>query len=92
LQVAGVPVHRVSTSADCFADPQLAHRGHFVTVEHPQLGPVPVENARFRLSRTPARVPWPGPTFGQHNDQVLREILGLSDEEIVRLVTSGALE
>jgi crotonobetainyl-CoA:carnitine CoA-transferase CaiB-like acyl-CoA transferase len=92
LQVAGVPVHRVTTSADCFADPQLAHRGHFVTVEHPQLGPVPVENARFRLSRTPARVPWPGPTFGQHNDQVLREILGLSDEEIVRLVTSGALE
>ncbi|MER3421182.1 MAG: hypothetical protein C4290_11975 [Chloroflexota bacterium] len=92
LQGAGVPVHRVATSADCFADPQLAHRGHFVTVEHPELGPVPVENSRLRLSRTPARIAWAGPTFGQHNDQVLREILGLSDEEIAHLVTAGALE
>jgi crotonobetainyl-CoA:carnitine CoA-transferase CaiB-like acyl-CoA transferase len=92
LQGAGVPVHRVATSADCFADPQLAHRGHFVTLEHPELGPVPVENSRLRLSRTPARIAWPGPTYGQHNDQVLREILGLSDADIVRLVTAGALE
>lgn len=92
LQGAGVPVHRASTTADLFADPQVAHRNHFVTVEHAELGPVPVENARAILSETPARVDTAGPTFGQHNEKVLRDILGLSDEEIVELVASGALE
>ena len=92
LQGAGVPVHRAGSSADVGDDPQLRVRGHFVTVAHPELGPVPVESSRFRLSRTPGQVAWPGPTFGQHNDQVLRDLLGMSDEEIVELIVAGALE
>jgi len=92
LQAAAVPAHRVSTSVDCFADPQLLARGHFLTVEHPELGPVPIESSRMRFSDTPARVSRPGPTFGQDNERVLRDILGLSDDEIVDLVAAGALE
>ncbi len=92
LQAAGVPVHRASSSADAFADPQLAQRGHFVTLDHPELGPVPLEGSRMLLSRTPAQVRWPGPTLGQHNEQVLREILGLSEEEVTALAVAGALE
>lgn len=92
LQAAGVPVHRASSSADLYADPQLAHRGFFVTLEHPLLGPISIDNARYILSRTPAEVRWPGPTYGQHNDEVLRSILGLGDEEIAELATAGALE
>ena len=89
---AGVPAHRLNTSADCFADPQLLFRGHFATLEHPELGPVPVESSRMRFSRTPAQVAWPGSAFGQHNERVLRDILGMSDEEVIELVASGALE
>ena len=92
LQGAGVPVHRVSTSADVFADPQLEHRAHIIDLEHPRLGPVPIETSRMRFSRTPAVAAWPGPEIGQHNDHVLREILGMSDEEITELVTDEALE
>ncbi len=92
LQAAGVPAHRVTTSADALADPGLVHRGHFLTVEHPELGPVVIESSRVRLSRTPAATTWPGPPFGQHNDQILRDILGMDDEQIVELVTNGALE
>jgi benzylsuccinate CoA-transferase BbsF subunit len=93
LQSAGVPVHRVASSADAFADPGIEARGHLVTVEHPELGPVPIEAPRFILSATPAGTPaWPGPVYGQHNDEVLRGILGMGDEEIVELIASGALE
>ncbi len=92
LQAAGVPVHRVSTSADASEDPQLEARHHFVWVDHPVCGSVPVENSRFRLSRTPARVASAGPTLGQHNDEVLRHIVGLSDEEITELIIAGGLE
>jgi len=92
LQAARVPVHRVSTSGDVFVDPQLEHRGHIIDLEHPRLGPVPIETSRMRFSRTPAVVAWSGPEIGQHNDHVLREILAMSDEEITELVMDEALE
>ena len=92
LQAAGVPVHRATTSSDAFADPQLRARDHFVTVEHPELGAVPIENSRMRFSATPACVTAPGPTFGRHNQQVLTEILGMSQEEFVELLADGVLE
>lgn len=92
LQAEGVPVHRLSTSADLFADPQLAARQHFVEVTHPQLGRVPVEASRMVFSATPAVVRRPGPTFGQDNEVVLRELLGLSDDELAEYVAAGALD
>jgi benzylsuccinate CoA-transferase BbsF subunit len=92
LQAVGVPVHRVATSADVFQDPQLAARRHIVELEDPRLGPVLLETSRMRLSRTPAAAAWPGPEVGQHNDFVLRGILGMSDEAITELVIDEALE
>jgi len=91
LQAAGVPVHRISTSQDAFEDPQLEAREHFVWIEHPELGSVPFENTRAKLSATPAR-PGPCPTLGQHNAHVLSEILGLPDDEITELIIAGAIE
>ena len=92
LQSVRVPAHRVSTSADLFSDPQLEARGHFIRLEHPVSGQVPVESSRLRLSATPSRVTHPGPTLGQHNDRVLRDLLGLDDDEIARLAMAGAIE
>lgn len=92
LQAAGVPCHRALDSAAALVDPQLGHRGHFVTVPHPELGDVVVENSRMLFSRTPAQVSRPAPTFGQDTDYVLRELLAMSDDEIVEVIASGALE
>jgi crotonobetainyl-CoA:carnitine CoA-transferase CaiB-like acyl-CoA transferase len=92
LQAVGVPVHRVATSADTFADPQLEARGHIIYLDHPRLGPTPIETSRMRFSRTPATAAWSAPEIGQHNDHVLRELLGLTDEEITELVIDEALE
>jgi crotonobetainyl-CoA:carnitine CoA-transferase CaiB-like acyl-CoA transferase len=92
LQAVGVPVHRVATSADVCQDPQLAARRHIVELEDPRLGTVLLETSRMRLSRTPATAAWPGPEVGQHNDFVLRDILGMSDEAITELVIDEALE
>jgi benzylsuccinate CoA-transferase BbsF subunit len=92
LQARGVPAHVVQNSNQVFADPQLAHRGQFVQVEHAVLGPITIEQSHFRLSRTPARVERPAPMLGEHNHHVLSEILGYSDERIASLVAAGALE
>jgi crotonobetainyl-CoA:carnitine CoA-transferase CaiB-like acyl-CoA transferase len=87
-----VPAHRVARSADLFADPQLEARGHFVVLDHPEVGATPYEGSRFVLSRTPARVERPAPMLGQHNAEVLSDVLGLSDDAITGLVIAGAIE
>lgn len=92
LQARGVPAHAVQNGAECYADPQLQHRGHYFSLPHPLLGTATVEGSRFRLSRTPARVTRSAPTFGADNETVLREILGYDDERIAVLAGAGALE
>jgi benzylsuccinate CoA-transferase BbsF subunit len=92
LQARGVPVYRSARSEDLQADPQLAHRGHFIAVEHAEMGAVVVENARAVLSDTPPRITKAGPVYGQDNEFVLREVLGLSDDEVVDYISAGALE
>jgi crotonobetainyl-CoA:carnitine CoA-transferase CaiB-like acyl-CoA transferase len=92
LQNTGVAAHVVQTSRDLVRDPQLAHRGHFVTLEHPMSGPTVVEGSRFVLSRTPATFATAAPSTGGDNDTVLRDVLGYDDDAITSLVAAGALE
>jgi benzylsuccinate CoA-transferase BbsF subunit len=92
LQAAGIAAHRVSRSADLFEDPQLQARQHFIELEHRTLGPIALEASRMRLARTPARCRAPGPMIGEHNEEILKRILGLSDEEVTSFALSGALE
>jgi formyl-CoA transferase len=92
LQSVGVPAHRLSNCGDVLDDPQLKARDHIIYLEHPQFGSVPYERSRMVFSRTPAAVGWPSAQIGQHNDYVLREILGLSTAEISALQTRKALE
>src|SRR5262249_59629308 len=83
LQSAGVIAGRVADAADlCARDPQLAARGHFVDVPTPEGRVVRMDGPPFLLSETPARVSGPGPLLGEHTDEVLRGVLGLSEEEI----------
>src|SRR5262249_53469837 len=91
LQGAGVPAHRALNTEEAFIDPQLLYRQHFIDVTHVSLGTVRIESSRLRLSRTPAQTTAAGPTFGEHNNQVLQDILGMDEDEIVEVLESGAL-
>jgi crotonobetainyl-CoA:carnitine CoA-transferase CaiB-like acyl-CoA transferase len=91
LQALGVPAHRVADSYDCMADPQFAHRRHFLSLDHPDRLCL-VENTRFRLLDSPARVERRAPFLGEHTAHVLTEILGYDDERIAELAIAEALE
>lgn len=91
LQAAGVPAHVSSSSRDFCTDPQLAHRGHLITLPHPLHGNTTVEGPRYLLSQTPGQVRRAAPTLGQDNDYVLSEILGYDAERIARLHDAGIL-
>jgi crotonobetainyl-CoA:carnitine CoA-transferase CaiB-like acyl-CoA transferase len=51
-----------------------------------------VEASRFRLSRTPARTKRGGPTFGEHNFEVLTELLGYDADRVAELAAAGVLQ
>ena len=90
LQRVGVPAYVVLRPSDLYHDPQLAHRGFFVTLDHPEMGPTPYDGPATVYSRTPQTLR-PAPLLGEHNDYVLREILGLSEREADEYARAGAL-
>lgn len=88
---SGVPAHAVHGSADCLADPQLQHQGHFVQIEHPVVGTVTIESARSHLHSTPAVVERAGPVIGQDVMAVLTDLLGYDDEQVAALFAADVL-
>lgn len=91
LRGRGVPAYVVLRPSDLYDDPQLAHRGFFVTLEHPVMGPTPYDGPATIYSRTPQRLRSAAPCLGEHNAKVLTELLGLSTEELDRAKACGAL-
>jgi benzylsuccinate CoA-transferase BbsF subunit len=85
LQALGVPAGPVQSFADLLEDPQLAHRGHWVRLQHPVLGELAFERCGVRLSDAPGGLEKAAPLLGEHNAAVLGDLLGLDAEAIARL-------
>jgi len=93
LQGLGLEAVPVFDFGDVHHDPQLAHRGHFVALDHPFMGPGFYEHDGFRIADAPAEgYDRASPTMGQDNDWVLGDLLGLSAEEQHRLKAAGVVE
>ncbi|MDB5869576.1 MAG: putative subunit of succinyl-CoA:benzylsuccinate CoA-transferase [Polaromonas sp.] len=91
LQAISVAAHNVASSDDMTADPQLQARQHFLKLPHPLMGETTIENARYRLSETPAAPPRAAPHFGRDNQRVLQELLGYDLARINALAEAGIL-
>ncbi len=92
LQSAGIDSGALRTPVDITADAQLKHQGHFVELEHPEIGRHLYDTPASALSATPAVVNMPAPCLGQHNYHVYTQLLGMSDEEFLSLGEEGLLD
>ena len=92
LAAVGIPAAPVVSPSLVTENDQLNDRGFLETLEHPRTGVAryprppfaPLDGQRTWLKRPP-------PTLGQHNDEVLRQQCGLTDDDLVRLATAGVI-
>jgi crotonobetainyl-CoA:carnitine CoA-transferase CaiB-like acyl-CoA transferase len=91
LQAAGIEAGVVQSFDDLLADPQLAHRRHWVPLTHSNLGELRFERSGFRLSAASGGFSLPGPNLGEHNETILREVLGLSATRVAELLEEKVL-
>ena len=92
LLARGIPAAPVVPARDTATNPQLRARGFFEAVTHPVTGTHELPGLPMRFSGLEPR--WyraPAPTLGQHNDDVLRDLLGLDDATIAALRAAGVI-
>ncbi|KUH64614.1 carnitine dehydratase [Mycolicibacterium novocastrense] len=83
LVAAGLPASMVKSPSERIDDdPDLAAMGLFPTVTHPDMGEVRVEGIPMRCSATPWQITSAAPRLGQHNREVLVDLLGHSEAEL----------
>ncbi len=90
LEEARVPAGLIYSVADMVNDPHFQARGLFEEVD---AGGKPLKLPAIvpKLSKTPGRTEWAGPTVGEHTREVLGEVLGLSDDELDTLSNEGVI-
>ena len=88
----GVPAGKMFTPADMLADPHFQAREAIVEVPSERWDGVKMQNVVPKLSATPGAIRSPAPSrVGQHNAEILGELLGLDADEIDLLAAEGTI-
>lgn len=91
LEGAGLPCGPINTVPEVFQHPQTQARGMVQEVDHPSAGWISLTGFPYKLSRTPAELRMAPPRLGEHNRQILVELLGYSDKEVDSLREQGVI-
>ena len=89
-QARGLPIGPVYTVAQAAEHPHLHSREAFIELDHPIAGRFRYPRALVKLDKTPVQ-PSRAPMLGEHNDEILRERLGFSAEEVTGLRAAGII-
>lgn len=87
----GVPCGLIYKAEDMMKDEHFKARDALVKVDHPDFGPITMQNVAPKLSDTPGAVRHVGPELGQHNDYVFGELLGMSPEACADMKEKGII-
>ena len=90
MKAANIPVGYLRTVEEAFNSPEVRERHRISQISHPAAGSVPNIESPLHLALTPAIDPVAAPLLGEHTKEVLRKMLGYSDERIATLADTGA--
>ena len=85
LQAAGVIAGVLCDARDLLESEHLGARDYWALLDQQDTGALRYPGCPVRLSRTPATYRLAPPMFGEHNDVVLKEIAGVSEDELAAL-------
>jgi len=91
LERVEIPCGPVNTIDKVAVDPQILAREMIVEVHHPKAGSLKVANTPFKLSRTSSKPERASPDLGEHTKEVLKELLGITDQDLLELENSGVI-
>ena len=91
LQQAGVAAGAVRHPMELLDDPHLVARGFWQWIERAHVGRHPQPSPPYREGSSPIAVRSPAATLGEHNEQVLGGLLGLSQNELDRLTRAQVI-
>jgi formyl-CoA transferase len=87
----GVPCGLIYKAEDMMRDEHFKAREALIEVEHPDFGPIRMQNVAPKLSDTPGAVRHVGPELGEHNEYVFGEVLGLNAEQQAEFKSKGII-
>ena len=87
----GVPNGRIYRAQDMLEDPHFAARETIVELPHKLFGNIKMQNVFPKFSDTQPRVRWCGPELGEHNDDIYRGLLKLTEAEVRSLQDKGVI-
>ena len=91
LEKASVPCGPINNFQEVFENEQVKARDIQINVPHPTAGTMKLVASPMRLSKTPVEVRMAPPLLGQHTEEILREKLGLSAQDIDLLRQNGSI-
>ena len=90
LNPLNVPCGPILSMKELAEEPSLRRTGTIVEVDHPKRGKYLTVGNPIKLSDSPADV-CRSPLYGEHTEEVLRTLVGLTDEEIEAARQQGAI-
>lgn len=91
MEEYGVPAGGIYRAPEMLADPHFQAREAIVRVPHPEFGDVAMQNVVPRLSETPGSIRHCGPELGEHTDEILSSLAGMTSEQIEQLKNDGII-
>jgi len=91
LQNVGVAAFPALSNRGLVEDPHLNERGFSEEWDHPEIGRKKYDGVLWKMSKTPGEIRSPAPLVGQHNNHVFGELLGLSKEDIDKLIAEKVI-
>ncbi len=85
-----IPCGPILSMKELAEEPSLRETGTIVEVDHPERGKYLTVGNPIKLSDSPAEVVR-SPLLGEHTNEILKDVLGLSDDEVQESWASGAL-
>jgi formyl-CoA transferase len=91
MEEYGIPSGKIYRAPEMLEDAHFRARDAIIKTQHPKFGELLMQNVAPKLSATPGSVRTPGPSLGQHNEEIYQGLLEFDSDKIAALNSRGII-